>query len=50
MFSGQIFADFCGYSTIARGLGYLLGYRFPINFNAPVHRRRRSRTSGSAGT
>ncbi len=35
MFSGQIFADFCGYSTIARGLGYLLGYRFPINFNAP---------------
>ncbi len=35
MFSGQIFADFCGYSTIARGLGYLLGYRFPDNFNAP---------------
>ena len=35
MFAGQIFADFCGYSTIARGLGYLLGYRFPINFNAP---------------
>ncbi len=35
MFSGQIFADFCGYSTIARGLGYLLGYHFPINFNAP---------------
>jgi D-alanyl-lipoteichoic acid acyltransferase DltB (MBOAT superfamily) len=35
MFSGQIFADFCGYSTIARGLGYLLGFRFPINFNAP---------------
>ncbi len=35
MFSGQIFADFCGYSTIARGLGYLLGFRFPLNFNAP---------------
>ena len=35
MFSGQIFADFCGYSTVARGLGYLLGYHFPINFNAP---------------
>ncbi|HUU34550.1 MAG TPA: MBOAT family O-acyltransferase [Vicinamibacterales bacterium] len=35
MFSGQIFADFCGYSTIARGLGYLLGFRFPVNFNAP---------------
>lgn len=35
MFSGQIFADFCGYSTIAQGLGYWLGYRFPENFNAP---------------
>ena len=35
MFSGQIFADFAGYSTIAQGLGYLLGYRFPDNFNAP---------------
>ncbi len=35
MFSGQIFADFAGYSTIAQGLGYLLGFRFPANFNAP---------------
>jgi alginate O-acetyltransferase complex protein AlgI len=35
MFSGQIFADFAGYSTIAQGLGYLLGYRLPLNFNAP---------------
>ncbi|MGE0813872.1 MAG: MBOAT family protein [Vicinamibacterales bacterium] len=35
MFSGQIFADFCGYSTIARGLAYLLGYRLPLNFDAP---------------
>lgn len=35
MFSGQIFADFAGYSNIARGVGYLLGYRLPINFNAP---------------
>jgi alginate O-acetyltransferase complex protein AlgI len=35
MFSGQIFADFCGYSTIAQGLGLWLGYRFPDNFNAP---------------
>ena len=35
MFSGQIFADFCGYSTIAQGLGYWLGFRFPRNFNAP---------------
>ena len=35
MFSGQIFADFAGYSSIARGLAYLLGYRLPVNFNAP---------------
>jgi alginate O-acetyltransferase complex protein AlgI len=35
MFSGQIFADFAGYSTIAQGLGYLLGYRLPRNFDAP---------------
>ena len=35
MFSGQIFADFAGYTSIARGLAYLLGYRLPINFNAP---------------
>jgi alginate O-acetyltransferase complex protein AlgI len=35
MFSGQIFADFCGYSTIACGLASLLGYRLPLNFNAP---------------
>ncbi len=35
MFSGQIFADFAGYSNIARGLSYWLGYRLPINFNAP---------------
>jgi alginate O-acetyltransferase complex protein AlgI len=35
MFSGQIFADFAGYSSIARGLGYLLGFRFPVNFDAP---------------
>jgi len=35
MFSGQIFADFAGYSNIARGLAYLLGYRLPLNFDAP---------------
>ncbi|HZR25949.1 MAG TPA: MBOAT family O-acyltransferase [Vicinamibacterales bacterium] len=35
MFSGQIFADFAGYSNIARGLAYVLGFRLPINFNAP---------------
>jgi alginate O-acetyltransferase complex protein AlgI len=35
MFSGQIFADFAGYSNIARGIAYWLGYRLPVNFNAP---------------
>lgn len=35
MFSGQIFADFAGYSNIARGVAYWLGYRLPVNFNAP---------------
>jgi alginate O-acetyltransferase complex protein AlgI len=35
LFSGQIFCDFAGYSSIARGLALLLGYRLPINFNAP---------------
>jgi D-alanyl-lipoteichoic acid acyltransferase DltB (MBOAT superfamily) len=35
MFSGQIFGDFAGYSNIARGTAYLLGYRLPLNFNAP---------------
>jgi len=35
MFSGQIFADFAGYSSIARGTAYLLGYHLPDNFNAP---------------
>lgn len=35
LFSGQIFADFAGYSNIARGLAYLLGYRLPLNFDLP---------------
>jgi alginate O-acetyltransferase complex protein AlgI len=35
LFASQIFADFAGYSSIARGLAYLLGYRFPVNFNSP---------------
>jgi len=35
MFGAQIFADFAGYSNIARGLALMLGYRLMINFNAP---------------
>ena len=35
MFGAQIFCDFAGYSTIARGLALTLGFRLPVNFNAP---------------
>jgi alginate O-acetyltransferase complex protein AlgI len=35
LFSCQIFCDFAGYSSIARGLAYVLGFRLPVNFNSP---------------
>ncbi len=31
----QIYYDFNGYSTMAIGLGLMLGYRFPLNFDYP---------------
>ena len=31
----QIYFDFCGYSTMAIGLGLILGLKFPKNFNFP---------------
>lgn len=31
----QIYFDFSGYSEMAIGLGYILGFKFPENFNAP---------------
>ncbi|MDA8016567.1 MAG: MBOAT family protein [Thermoanaerobaculia bacterium] len=34
-FAGQLFCDFAGYSSIARGLAYFLGFRLPVNFDAP---------------
>lgn len=34
-FSFQIYFDFYGYSLMAKGLGLLLGFRFPDNFNCP---------------
>ena len=34
-FSLQIFFDFSGYSLMAIGLGRMLGFRFPENFNYP---------------
>jgi len=35
LFSGQILCDFAGYSNMARGMAYWLGFRFPVNFNNP---------------
>jgi len=35
-FLGQIYCDFAGYSTIARGLAALLGYALPENFAYPL--------------
>lgn len=34
-FSLQIYFDFYGYSLMAKGLGYILGFRFPDNFSHP---------------
>ena len=34
-FSFQIYFDFAGYSDMAVGMGHMLGFRFPENFNYP---------------
>lgn len=34
-FALQIYLDFSGYTDIGRGSAQLLGYRVPVNFNAP---------------
>lgn len=34
-FTFQIYFDFSGYSDMARGLGKMLGFHFPANFNYP---------------
>lgn len=34
-FSSQIYFDFSGYSDMAIGLGHILGFEFPENFNYP---------------
>ena len=34
-YSLQIFFDFAGYSNMAIGLGHMLGFTFPRNFNVP---------------
>lgn len=35
----QIYFDFCGYSNMAIGLAFLLGFRFPKNFDYPYSSR-----------
>ncbi len=36
LFAGQVYADFSGYSTMARGLGKLFGVDLPRNFDYPL--------------
>ena len=48
-YSLQLYFDFSGYSDMAVGLAFLLGLRFPQNFDSPS-RRGTSPTSGDAGT
>ncbi len=38
-YSIQLFFDFAGYSAMAIGLGLMIGFRFPENFNAPYTSR-----------
>ena len=38
-FTLQLYFDFSGYSDMARGLGKMLGFEFPINFNSPYQAR-----------
>lgn len=35
VFALQIYCDFAGYSNIARGLAFCMGFRFMLNFNLP---------------
>ena len=34
-YSLQLYFDFCGYSDMAIGLGYMFGLRIPVNFRSP---------------
>lgn len=34
-YTGQLYFDFCGYSSMAVGLGLMFGLRIPQNFNSP---------------
>ena len=46
----QIYADFFGYTNIAIGIALLLGFTLPAELRRARTRRRRSPTSGGAGT
>ena len=35
LYAFQIYFDFSGYSDLALGSAYLLGFRLPINFKSP---------------
>ena len=35
LFAGQVYCDFSGYSTMARGLARMIGFTLPKNFNYP---------------
>ncbi|HEY8567282.1 MAG TPA: MBOAT family protein [Beijerinckiaceae bacterium] len=35
LYTLQIYFDFCGYSTMAIGLGLMMGFHFPLNFDHP---------------
>lgn len=35
----QLYFDFAGYSSMAIGMGHMLGFRFPQNFNHPLSAR-----------
>ena len=34
-YAAQIYFDFSGYSDMAIGLGWMLGFQFPVNFDSP---------------
>ena len=35
-YTAMVYCDFSGYTDMARGIGLLLGFRLPENFNAPL--------------
>ena len=49
-FAFQIYGDFSGYSSIARGISKWLGFDLVINFHMPYLARHARATSGGAGT